>query len=333
MKYGFAKILGSQESGYSGDKPNQRGKYVLVPKTCLQAFPSLSERVLNDQTTLKCLLPNGNLIGLNVVYHNAKFFPSTHKRDHDEVRIYRNVEFENTLKADRGVLVVFIPIENEAIGSFSVFSLTANEPGFEQWKALDRKTFTSKDVERLPGYKEAIGRISEQNNTSLISNFEEVVQYVSNVAEKRSTTQRMQQEAAIDDPALPLSTLIGTQAQFAAYLRDMYDFKCCLRKESLLANKDALGLDAAHIQPHSHGGPLLPTNGILLSADLHRAFEFGAITLTTDCKIEVHRKVSESSSIMRFRDVDVTPRKYQVFKPFKSYIEFHRENIFARFMG
>ena len=28
---GFAKILESNESGYSGDKPNQRGKFILVP--------------------------------------------------------------------------------------------------------------------------------------------------------------------------------------------------------------------------------------------------------------------------------------------------------------
>ena len=72
---GFAKILESNESGYSGDKPNQRGKFILVPKKCLRAFPPLSESILNSQSTIKCLLPNSNLVGLNIVYHNAKFFP------------------------------------------------------------------------------------------------------------------------------------------------------------------------------------------------------------------------------------------------------------------
>jgi hypothetical protein len=325
MKYGFAKILGSQESGYSGDKPNQRGKYLLVPKSCMQAFPALSERVLNDQTTLKCSLPDGNLIGLNVVYHNAKFFPSTHQRAHNEVRIYRNVEFETALNADRYVLIVFLPIENEAIGSYAVFSISPSDPAFIQWKMFDRKIFTLKDVAGLPLYQEALDSAKSNANTTVISNLTSVVQYVSR--------HRSQQQAATNDPALPLSPLIKTQAQFSDYLREMYNFQCCLRREALIDNKSCMGLDAAHIQPHAQGGPLLPTNGMLLSADLHRAFEAGAITLTQDCKIEVHDKVSNSSSLVGFENLEVAPHLFPEYRPHIAYIEHHRNNIFARFAG
>lgn len=333
MRYGFAKILGSQESGYSGDKPNQRGKYILVPKPCLKAFPPLSKHVLNDQTTLKCWLPNGTVSGLNVVYHNAKFFPNTHKRDHDEVRVYRNTEFETSLKADRGVLVVFLPIVGDTLGSFAVFSITENDSAFDRWKAFDGKTFSLDDVSSLPLQREVLSNIPSNSDASLVSNFEDVVEYVSNVSNKTAKTQREQQAADLGDPAIPLSPLIGSQAQFSAYIRDMYGSQCCLRQEALLGSNNALGLDAAHIKPHSHGGPLLPTNGLLLSADLHRAFEAGAITLTLDCKVEIHPKVSRTSSIIQFANLDIAPHKYEIFKPHSAYIEYHRDNVFNRFAG
>ena len=47
MKYGFAKILRPQESGYSGDKNKQRGKYIYLPKTCWEFFPLLKKDIFN----------------------------------------------------------------------------------------------------------------------------------------------------------------------------------------------------------------------------------------------------------------------------------------------
>ena len=333
MKYGFAKILQSQESGYSGDEPGKRGKYILIPKKCLRAFPPLSKHVLNDQTTLKCWLPNETLCGLNVVYHNAKFFPDTHKRAHDEVRVYRNAEFETSLNADRGVLVVFLPIPHETLGSFAVFSVQKGDSAFDHWAAFDGKIFSLDDIAHLPLYRDVLRTVPKNFDENLVNNIDAVIQYLADVADKRPKTQRVQQEGVIDDPALPLSPLISNQAQFSSYLRDMYSNTCCLRKSSLLGSGDALGLDAAHIQPHSHEGPLLPTNGLLLSADLHRAFEAGAITLTLDCNIEIHTKVGATSSIMQFANINVAPHKYPIFKPHRAYIQYHRDNVFNRFRG
>ena len=72
----FIKKLGSQESGYSGDKPNQRGKYILIPISAYSIFPHLSQRVLNDSKVIRLRVLSHEEIGLNIFYSNAKHFCS-----------------------------------------------------------------------------------------------------------------------------------------------------------------------------------------------------------------------------------------------------------------
>ncbi len=336
MKFGFAKILRKNESGYSGDRPKQRGEFILVPKSCLKAFPNLSENTLNDQSTIECLVPNGSLIGLNIVYHNAKFFPS-HERDHNEHRIYRNKDFDKALDLDRGVLVVFLPLEDEPLGSFLVFSIKKGEQGFEEWAALDGSNFPISQIEEFPRAQEFLSLASDREKDKSISNLSDVVDGIMRINQERAeytTNTRQQQPAAEDDPSSIISILIKSQDQFKNFLREMYGFKCALRGISLIEGTSAIGLEAAHIQPHQNEGPLLPTNGILLSADLHRVFEAGGITLTLDGKIEVNDKISESSEVRRFNGLIIKPlSKFEMFSPYQTYITYHRENIFAKFKG
>ena len=37
----------SQESGYSGGKPNQRGSYISIPKKAWFYFPTFKDKILN----------------------------------------------------------------------------------------------------------------------------------------------------------------------------------------------------------------------------------------------------------------------------------------------
>lgn len=329
---GFVKVLKSNESGYSGDEPNQRGKFILVSKKCLRAFPPLSESILNSQSTIKCLLPNSNLVGLNIVYHNAKFFPS-HQRNHDEVRIYRNNEFDEGLNPDRNVLIIFFPNDDHLLGSFNVVSLREGDHEFDLWKKFDSKTFEIKQVQKLTLTKELMARSKDNNLDRMVENFKHVIQNVAKFSEGNSETgsSRTQQEAAQGDPALALSTLINSQGQFSKYIREVYDFKCCLRKNALI-NTSGLGLEAAHIKAHSNGGPLLPTNGILLSADLHRIFDAGGLSLYDDGAVKIHSSIPKSSGIWDYEKFKICPKPgYELYAPYKDYIEFHRENVFSRF--
>ena len=111
----------------------------------------------------------------------------------------------------------------------------------------------------------------------------------------------------------------------------MWENKCAVRKQSLI-DKSTLGLEAAHIQTYSHDGPLLPTNGILLSSDLHKAFDKGAFTFNDDLRVDIHEKVPETSELWKYSDVKLEVKKeFEVFLPYESYLHFHRENIFKTF--
>ncbi len=52
----------------------------------------------------------------------------------------------------------------------------------------------------------------------------------------------------------------------------------CHQKKSLIENS-SIGLDSAHIHPSAHQGSWLPNNDILMSKDLHFAFDSGYFTI------------------------------------------------------
>ncbi|MBL0341208.1 MAG: HNH endonuclease [Bacteroidetes bacterium] len=52
-------------------------------------------------------------------------------------------------------------------------------------------------------------------------------------------------------------------------------------------------LEAAHIKPYNKSGPHLLSNGLFLRADLHKLFDNGYLTITSDYKIEVSKRIKE----------------------------------------
>ncbi len=322
----FLKLLRSQESGYSGDKPNQRGKYVLIPGFGLEAFPPLSRLRLNDQTPIVCEMLTGESIAVNVVYHNAKFFSHLGlTRAHNEVRIYRNVNIDEALNLDRHVVIGFI--KTETMGHFKVFSIEPHDANYPTWAALAKQNRLFDSTE-LP----QVGPLSDFSNqgyaaNSVVSNQDEIFGSIASLAIK----QRQQQPGLEGDPASMLATLIKSQKDFSNYLRQAYGGKCALRGTPLISNKFT-GLDAAHIQPHSHGGPLLPTNGILLSKDLHHVFESGAFTLDEGNQVLINPAVPADSSLRLFAGKLIAPEpEFEIFKPYTGYINYHTDNLYARY--
>lgn len=322
----FLKLLRSQESGYSGDRPDQRGKYVLIPGFGWEAFPPLSRLRLNDQTPIVCEMLTGESIAVNLVYHNAKYFGHLGlTRAHNEVRLYRNVSIDKALNLDRYVVIGFI--QTETMGHFKVFSIQPNEEIYETWARLAKQNRLFDSTE-LP----QTGPLNDFSNqviaaASSISNQDEIFESIASLAVK----QRQQQPGLEGDPASMLATLIKSQKDFSNYLRQAFGGKCALRGTPLI-NNSFTGLDAAHIQPHSHGGPLLPTNGILLSKDLHHAFESGAFTLDANNKVLINPNVPRNSSLRLFSGKVVTPEPdFEIFKPYSGYINYHTENLYDRY--
>ena len=76
------------------------------------------------------------------------------------------------------------------------------------------------------------------------------------------------------------------QGTFRVAVTEAYGRACAVTNEHSLP-----ALEAAHIRPYAEEGPHAVNNGILLRSDLHRLFDRGYLTVTTDYKLEVSKKL------------------------------------------
>ncbi len=71
-------------------------------------------------------------------------------------------------------------------------------------------------------------------------------------------------------------------------MTDVYGRCCAITKEKTLPI-----LEAAHIRPYKDGGAHEVTNGLLLRRDIHRLFDLGYVTISTDGRFEVGRRLKD----------------------------------------
>lgn len=118
------------------------------------------------------------------------------------------------------------------------------------------------------------------------------------------------------------------QGAFRVQLTDTYFRKCAVTGEKTLP-----ALEAAHIKAFAESGPYQMGNGILLRADLHKLFDSGYITITSDYKVEVSRRIKEEFENgkeyyrLHGSGLSVLPVKGED-RPQAQYIEWHNTNIF-----
>lgn len=103
------------------------------------------------------------------------------------------------------------------------------------------------------------------------------------------TTQLEMENNSIDPAYRQVLTNVRLgQNSFRLKLTDAYSRKCSITGEKTLPV-----LEAAHIKPYAKSGPHLLSNGLMLRADLHKLFDNGYITITSDYKIEVSNRIKE----------------------------------------
>jgi putative restriction endonuclease len=78
------------------------------------------------------------------------------------------------------------------------------------------------------------------------------------------------------------------QAAFRVLVTDAYSRKCAISGERTLPV-----LEAAHIKRYAASGPHFISNALLLRSDIHKLFDTGYLTITTDLKVEVSKKIKE----------------------------------------
>jgi putative restriction endonuclease len=99
--------------------------------------------------------------------------------------------------------------------------------------------------------------------------------------------QRIEEERARYGKETTIKPRLG-QGAFRILVTDAYRRACAITGEHSLP-----ALEAAHIKPYNESGPHAVNNGLLLRSDLHRLFDRGYITVTSEYRIEVSRRLKE----------------------------------------
>jgi putative restriction endonuclease len=78
------------------------------------------------------------------------------------------------------------------------------------------------------------------------------------------------------------------QGAFRVLVTDIYQRRCAVTQERTLP-----ALEAAHIRPYGDGGTHEAHNGLLLRRDIHSLFDAGYVTVTSEHRFEVSRRIKE----------------------------------------
>ena len=118
------------------------------------------------------------------------------------------------------------------------------------------------------------------------------------------------------------------QGGFRILVTDAYRRRCAITGENTLPV-----LEAAHILPFSEQGPHRVSNGLLLRSDFHKLFDLGFVTITTDLKIEVSRRIREEwfngKAYYRLHGESVANVPENVaLRPDREFLRWHNENRF-----
>lgn len=119
------------------------------------------------------------------------------------------------------------------------------------------------------------------------------------------------------------------QGTFRVVVTDAYERRCAVTGEKTLPI-----LDAAHIRPFAHEGGHEISNGLLLRTDIHRLFDLGYVTVTTDGHFEVGRRLKDDFENGRhyyaMHGQLIRPPADARHSPSQEALEWHRSN---RFLG
>ncbi|MDD2293341.1 MAG: HNH endonuclease [Bacteroidales bacterium] len=118
------------------------------------------------------------------------------------------------------------------------------------------------------------------------------------------------------------------QSAFRVLVTDAYKRRCSISGEKTLPV-----LEAAHIKSYSECGVNKTSNGILLRADIHKLYDNGYITITSNYCVEVSRRIKEEFENGRDyykyhgQHVLILPDSKKDL-PDKEYLRWHNENIY-----
>ena len=121
--------------------------------------------------------------------------------------------------------------------------------------------------------------------------------------------------------------------RFQSTVLRAYEDRCSFCGYDLRLGGSPVGIDAAHVQMRSKGGPDRIENGLALCVQHHRLFDYGALGLDHDHRILVseHLNLSEQDSSAHIRQlvgarIRRPLRRYRL--PAAEHVDWHNKNLF-----
>ena len=147
-------------------------------------------------------------------------------------------------------------------------------------------------------------------------------------------------------PGLPAVREPGKKQRIVVYRRprrlifrkevlQAYDERCAVCDFDLRINDELLGLEAAHIQWHSHNGPDNVFNGLALCLLHHRALDRGAVGLEAKgtgyrvlVSTQVRGRPPSASLLSEFSGQLIRPPRSRRQGPRREHVDWHRAQVF-----
>jgi len=124
----------------------------------------------------------------------------------------------------------------------------------------------------------------------------------------------------------PVRARLG-QGIFRVALQGAYEGACAVTGEHSLPV-----LEAAHIRPYAQDGLHQVNNGLLLRSDIHRLFDLGYVTVTTDHRFDVSPRLKEEwdngRTYYALRGQPIRVPKDPRDRPAAEFLDWHNERIF-----
>jgi len=117
------------------------------------------------------------------------------------------------------------------------------------------------------------------------------------------------------------------QVTFRNELLEVYEGRCALSGKFFKVGTNNL-LEAAHIIPVSQGGSYEINNGILMTPDLHEAFDIGAFTFDDEYNLIIYPEVQEKDYLPNSKRINYLPKNKEFYPSLVS-INYHREYIYG----
>ena len=129
------------------------------------------------------------------------------------------------------------------------------------------------------------------------------------------------------------TTKTARDPRFKSTVLRAYEDRCSFCGYDLRLDGSPVGIDAAHVQMRSRGGPDRVENGLALCVQHHRLFDYGALGLDHDHRIQVSEQLnlSDQDSAERIRSligerIRIPLRRYRM--PAPEHIDWHTKNLF-----